>query len=208
MNIPAKYYNFSWAILLWALTPCLTQAQTESLPPSDKPQLTRDEATKSKEHKALRISSSKINRREQLEVIEQFIDMPPEKIANIRKMLEQIEKMTPEQRQAYKQKIQQLKAMPTEKRRRLFNEFQNISVEERMAIRNLFKSLSSSERKAARRKFKSMTPEARKAYIEMLMKRHAMPSNTERVQTQASPNNTAADKPAPHLQNVAPAPDK
>lgn len=170
-----KGLPIGWFVLL-VMFSCMVQAQPETPPLPSSTELNEDNP---KPHPRRVTRMAQANHQEQLEVIEQFIDMPPAKIASIRRMLEHIEEMSPEQRQAFKAKIQQLRAMPSEKRRKLFKDFRSIPVEQRMVMRRYFQSLPPEERKDARRKFKSMQPEARKQYIATIMEKAGTLSDSE-----------------------------
>lgn len=97
----------------------------------------------------------------QLAMLERFLNMPPEKLAEIRETIEQVEAMSEEEREAMRQQIAEYRKLRFEKRRALLDAFRKVPQEEREQMREYWQSLSPEEREQKRRTLREMSQEER-----------------------------------------------
>jgi len=171
--LSAVYPHELLPIICLAIAGSLHPLTVQAQPPADNTpadvRADREIPGERNENKHRHGHAMRTNHREQLQIIEQFIDMPPERIARIRRMLEHIENMTPEERQRFKANIQALKAMPLEKRSKLFNDLRMLPTAQKVAIRRYLRSLPAAKRQETRHKFRSMSAQERKLFIEKIL---------------------------------------
>lgn len=104
-----------------------------------------------------------------MEVIEEFLEMPPEKLAMIRVMIERIEQMTPAERAAMRERLSCYRELTQERRARMQEEFNQVPVENRLLLRMYWRSLPPEVAKAERKKLFDMAPEERAEYRDELL---------------------------------------
>lgn len=105
----------------------------------------------------------------QLIMIERFLDMPPERLAEIRATLERVEAMSPEEKDAMRKRIAEFRRLPPEKRHKISQALENIPEAERRKIHAYWKSMSPEERRKKREAFQNMSPEERAAWREKII---------------------------------------
>lgn len=145
------------------------------------------------------------HQQERLKVIEQFIDMPPEKLAVIRQTLQRLEQMTPEEREEMKQRLKRFKELPPENRKRLVKDFKKVPLAERSAIRRYWESIGPEAAMAEKRKMRSMTREERKNYRRELLEKAAKlppPSEAEESRSRFRPRGENFGRPFPKRRNM------
>ncbi|WOO42232.1 DUF3106 domain-containing protein [Rubellicoccus peritrichatus] len=106
---------------------------------------------------------------ESLDVVERFLEMPPERLAMIRALIERLEQMTPEEKEAMKERIASYRAMTRERRAHMMEEFQQIPVHDRLLLRMYWRSLPREQAKLEKEKIRSLPPEERDAYRKELL---------------------------------------
>jgi len=99
-----------------------------------------------------------------LEMLERFLDMPPERLAQIRETIERVESMSDEEKERMRDQIAEYREMHQNKRRKLLEAFERVPKEEREEMRDYWNSLSPEERKEQRQKLREMSPEERKEW--------------------------------------------
>lgn len=106
---------------------------------------------------------------ESLEVVERFLDMPPERLAMIRALIERLEQMTPEEKEAMRERIASYRAMTGERRAHVMEEFKQVPIQDRLLLRMYWRSLPREQAKAEKAKINSMPRIEREAYREELL---------------------------------------
>lgn len=109
--------------------------------------------------------------RENMQVINQFLDMPPERIAMLRAMLKRIENMSPQEREAMRTRIRKYKGMNDEKWDKTVRAFKRIPPEKRRLLRKHWKSLSPEAMQAEKEKLKHLSPQERRQYHKDLIEK-------------------------------------
>lgn len=108
---------------------------------------------------------------EPMHVVEQFLEMPPERLAMIRTLIERLEQMTPEEREAMRERLAEYRAMSEERRSRMKEAFRQVPIEERLLLRMYWRSLPKKEAQAAREKMKQLSPDERELYRQEMVSR-------------------------------------
>lgn len=101
--------------------------------------------------------------RERLEVVERFLNMPPEKLAMIRSLIERIEQMTPEEKERLRERIREVRSMDGERQRHLMDTYRGMPWQDRVILRQYWQSLSPEQQQLYREELMQMTPEERLA---------------------------------------------
>lgn len=114
--------------------------------------------------------------RDRLTLLNQFLDLPPDKLCQIRETIAAIEKMSDNDKVALRTAIDQFFNMHPDTQKTVVSHMQHIDPKDRTLLRQYWFSMSPSERTAERQKLMAMTPQERAAYDkELLARLHANP---------------------------------
>jgi len=89
--------------------------------------------------------------KEDLEALKAFMELPPEKLAEIRVSIEAIEKMSPGERKRLLHRLQEYQKQPAAERQKTLKRFNQLSPEERRAYFEYMKGMNASQKAAFRK---------------------------------------------------------
>ncbi len=102
---------------------------------------------------------------QEMMLVERFLSLPPERLAEVRNSIELIQQMSPEEKERIRQQIKKFRRMSSGEREKMHARWSAVSTERRNMMRSRFLSMSEEDRRAERDKLKSMTPEQRHQYF-------------------------------------------
>ncbi|MDX2110182.1 MAG: DUF3106 domain-containing protein [Verrucomicrobiota bacterium] len=156
--------------------------------------------------------------RERLELLNEFLALPPEKLARIRQTVESIEKMSPEEREKLSKAVGQFFKMHPDQQQSLARRFEKLTPADRELIREHWLKLSPQERDAERQRLQQLTPSERTAFeLELVAKLRAIQAQyaphfapattTKTIIVEGPVNNKSGVSPDPE-NNSIPNPEK
>jgi len=96
------------------------------------------------------------SKNQEMRLLNRFLNLPPEKLAQIRRTIERIEKMPPEEKEALRQKINEFRGMNPGAQRDIRRDWNNVPPEERKAMQQKWFNMPPERRKAMRRRMMDM----------------------------------------------------
>ena len=103
-----------------------------------------------------------------MEMVEQILKIPPERLHQMRRTIEDIERMTPREKEKLQHHLRRFRNMPKDQRSQLLQRWNGVPDNHRMRLRQHWSSLSGEERERERSKIQGMNPEERHAYFRSL----------------------------------------
>ncbi len=97
-------------------------------------------------------------------MLEKLLDMPPEKLTELKQSIERIEAMSLEEKDALRKRISKFKKIDPAKQNEMRKAFENIPPQEREKLRKHWKDLTPEQRQAEATLIKNMTPAERDAW--------------------------------------------
>lgn len=114
--------------------------------------------------------------RDRLSLLNQFLDLSPDKLCQIRETIAAIEKMSDSDKLALRTAISQFFKMHPDTQKTVVSHMQHVDPKDRNLLRQYWFSMSPKERAAERKKLMAMTPQERASYDkELLARLHANP---------------------------------
>ncbi len=106
---------------------------------------------------------------EELQLLERFLNLPPDKLTQIRLTIEKIEKMDPAEREQLRENIRKFRLMGPARRQDVRRHLKAIPAHERALMRQYWLELSPEEARAEREKRREMNGRERYEYYENLL---------------------------------------
>lgn len=91
-------------------------------------------------------------------LIKQLLEMPPEKLSELRQTIERIEKMSPEEKERMRAKVETFNRMDSEKREQLRQRYSEIPKETRQQMRKRWIEMQPEEKRALFERMKDLSP--------------------------------------------------
>ncbi len=107
--------------------------------------------------------------RERLELLDQFLSLPPERLVLIRQTIESIEKMQPQEKENLRKAVDQFFRLHPDQQQSLTLSWQQMSPADRELLRRRWLQLTPAEREEERKKTKALTPAQRRQYEAALL---------------------------------------
>lgn len=107
--------------------------------------------------------------RNRLTLLNQFLDLPPEKLCQIRETIAAIEKMSDKDRQSLRVAIDQFFKMHPDTQKTVVSHMQHIDPKDRNLLRQYWFSMTAEQRAAERQKLMGMSPTERAEYDKELL---------------------------------------
>lgn len=103
--------------------------------------------------------------REQLELFDQFLQLPPEKLRRMRQTIEAIERMSEEDRELFRVRIRQFTEMSPQMREEIRREGRGLPAAYQRVFSQYWLSLYPEERAQRRSRMEGMAPEERQEFL-------------------------------------------
>ncbi len=103
-----------------------------------------------------------------MEMVERILNMPPERLHQMRRTIEDIERMSPVEKERLQQKLRRFRHMPEHQRSQLLQRWNGVPHTDRMRLRQHWSGLTAEERERERVKIRGLDPEQRRAYFQSL----------------------------------------
>lgn len=103
--------------------------------------------------------------REQLELFDQFLQLPPEKLRRMRQTIEAIERMSEEDRELFRVRIRQFTEMSPQMREEIRREGRGLPAAYQRVFSQYWLSLYPEEREQRRSRMEGMAPEERQEFL-------------------------------------------
>lgn len=105
----------------------------------------------------------------QLELLDQFLSLPTDQLARIRRMVEQLERMTPEERHQLRTRLAEFRRLQPVLKRELTANIETVPPADRELLRQRWLQMSAEARKEESERIASMQENERKSYYRDLI---------------------------------------
>lgn len=152
------------SLLLFFLTAAFSAGEETSPPPGGPPPIP-DELLRMRPPPPPPSAPDDRQLREQLELFDQFLQLPPEKLRRMRQTIEAIERMSEEDRELFRVRIRQFTEMSPRMREELRREGRGLPAAYQRVFSQFWLSLYPEEREQLRSRMEGMEPEERRRYL-------------------------------------------